>query len=123
MRGDKLFVNIQDAKYGSDRMIPVLNVQAGEVLMKYLKTLDVSSEPAFRISKRTLQRYAANFSEAHGFQFSCHVLRHTFATLLLENGVPIEKIQYLLGHRSVAITRHYTQSAFINVNDLDPAVL
>lgn len=123
MREDKLFVNIQDAKYDSDRLIPVLNVKSGGVLMQYLKTLDVSSEPAFRVSKRTLQRYAANFAAAYGIHFSCHVLRHTFATLLLENGVPIEKIQYLLGHRSVAITRHYTQSAFINVNDLDPSVL
>ena len=123
MRDDKLFVNIQDAKYDSDRLIPVLNVKSGEVLMQYLKTLDVSSAPAFRVSKRTLQRYAANFATAQGIQFSCHVLRHTYATLLLENGVPIEKIQYLLGHRSVAITRHYTQSAFININDLDPSVL
>ena len=41
----------------------------------------------------------------------------------LEKGVPIEKIQYLLGHRSVNITRHYTQSAFLNVNDLEPTIL
>lgn len=123
IRDNKLLVNIQDAKYDSDRLIPVLNLDAVKVITSYLKTLDVSSAPAFRISKRTLQRYAANFGELHGIQFSCHVLRHTFATLLLENGVPIEKIQYLLGHRSVAITRHYTQSAFINVNDLEPSVL
>ena len=123
MRNDKLFVNIEDAKYDSDRLIPVLNLKSVGVLRSYLKTLDVSSSPAFRVSKRTLQRYATNFGEEHGIHFSCHVLRHTYATLLLENGVPIEKIQYLLGHKSVAITRHYTQSAFININDLETSVL
>ena len=63
------------------------------------------------------------FAFETGISFSCHVLRHTYATLLLEKGVPIEKIQYLLGHRSVNITRHYTQSAFLNVNDLEPTIL
>ena len=121
--GGKLFINIFDAKYGSDRRIPVLHAQAIEVLREYLLDLDVSSLPAFRVSKRTLQRHAANFSAETGIPFSCHVLRHTYATLLLEKGVPIEKIQYLLGHKSVNITRHYTQSAFLNINDLAPSVL
>jgi len=89
----------------------------------YLLNSKVSSLPAFRVSKRTIQRHAANFAFETGISFSCHVLRHTYATLLLEKGVPIEKIQYLLGHRSVNITRHYTQSAFLNVNDLEPTIL
>ena len=121
-REDRLFVNIIDAKYGSDRFIPILHAKAIDVLKGYLASLDVSSLPAFRVSKRTIQRYAANFSIETGIPFSCHVLRHTYATLLLESGVQIEKIQYLLGHRTVAITRHYTQSAFLNVNDLVPTL-
>ena len=122
-KDSRLFVNIDDAKYGSDRLIPILHAKASEVLRDYLASLDVSSLPAFRVSKRTLQRHAANFSIETGISFSCHVLRHTYATLLLEKGVPIEKIQYLLGHKSVSITRHYTQSAFLNVNDLAASVL
>ena len=122
-KDDRLFVNIEDAKYDSDRLIPILHTNAVEVLKNYLASLDVSSLPAFRVSKRTIQRHAANFAFETGISFSCHVLRHTYATLLLEKGVPIEKIQYLLGHRSVNITRHYTQSAFLNVNDLEPTIL
>ena len=118
----QLYINIRDAKYGSDRVIPVLHTKAIQVLQDYLNSIDVSSLPAFRISKRTLQRYAANFSEQTGIPFSCHVLRHTYATLLLEKGVSIEKIQYLLGHKSVNITRHYTQSAFLNVDNLVPTL-
>ena len=51
---------------------------------------------------------------------SCHTLRHSYATHLMEAGVPLRVIQALLGHKSVSTTflyMHLTQASMDGVQD------
>ena len=122
LRGKSVFIDIKDAKWGSDRCIPIINEEAAKIVWKYRSELEIDNRPLFRLSKRTLQGYATQFAKDTGINFHCHSLRHTFAALLTEKGVPLTTIQYLLGHKSLGMTAHYAQSALVDLSDITPEI-
>ena len=45
-----------------------------------------------------------------------HLARHTFATLAIEYGMPIDIIAKILGHSNTNMTRHYAKISEANIS-------
>ena len=104
-----------------ERMIPYGRT-AESAIENYLKMRNISFKPVFaktplfvnskekRISTRTIQRRMNNYIKlvADGKRDGPHLLRHTFATHLLDNGADITAVKDLLGHSSLSSTQIYT---------------
>ncbi|QNQ82922.1 tyrosine-type recombinase/integrase (plasmid) [Lactobacillus sp. PV037] len=122
LRGKSVYIDIHEAKWGSDRCIPITEQVPAQVVWKYREELELDSRPLFRVSKRTLQWYATDFAKKTGIPFKCHLLRHTYAALLTEKGVPMTTTQVLLGHKSLSMTAHYANSAIADLKDISATI-
>ena len=52
---------------------------------------------------------------------SCHLVRHSMATSMLENGADIRYIQMMLGHASLETTQIYTQVSINKLKEIHKA--
>lgn len=67
------------------------------------------------ISVRGIQKRMEYYAKETGIKFSCHRLRHTMATQLLNAEAEIETIQDLLGHNWITTTQRYCKVSNLKV--------
>ncbi len=112
---DRMLIHVRQGKGRKDRMV-MLSPTLQEELDLYIRRarphhwLFPGANPAEHLHSRTLQRACQLTGEAAQLskRVTPHVLRHTFATHLLDAGTDIRVIQTLLGHASIRTTAVYT---------------
>jgi site-specific recombinase XerD len=65
--------------------------------------------PARPLSVKAIQKKMERYTKAAGITASCHSLRHTFASNLLEHGAEVVTIRDFLGHSQIASSERYAK--------------
>ena len=128
---DRGLVRIEQGKGHKDRYVPIGD-RAVHWIEKYL--LDVRPRLCPSLNEQAVflntlgTRMNANRlgSQVHGIirsagigkSGSCHLFRHTFATLLLENGCDVRYVQEMLGHSKMETTAVYTHVAIKTLKEV-----
>ncbi|MBI2841342.1 MAG: site-specific tyrosine recombinase XerD [Acidobacteria bacterium] len=120
LRLDEAYLRVT-GKGGKERLIPVGDVAAAR-LQEYIR----NARPAFlkqraseyvflnnrstKLTRQGIWKLLKEYAAAADIRarISPHVLRHSFATHLLENGADLRALQMMLGHSSLSTTQIYT---------------
>ena len=115
---------VSQAKGAKDRKT-IISEKLCPILEKYLKHKNANdyvfeSDRGGKLTERTVQKVFSDALSESGIKrpATCHSLRHSFATHLLEAGTSIRYIQELLGHSKLETTQIYTKVANTNLQTI-----
>lgn len=119
---------------GDKVRVVFLSGRAKNAVRDYLKERKDMEEPLFvdygrgsktprRLTPRSIEYLVKRYATIAGItkKVTPHVIRHSFATDLLENGADLRSVQALLGHANIATTQVYTHVTDKHLKDIHKA--
>lgn len=118
--GEK-WLSIKRQKTDTPSRIPILPM-AQIVVDKYADSPECIAKDKLLpvLSNQKMNSYLKEIADVCGIKkvITFHLARHTFATTVtLTNGVPIESVSKMLGHRNIKTTQHYAKIVDKKVSD------
>lgn len=112
------YIQIFEAQKNRVGRIVYISVDARSALIKWLKLRDAKNDYLFygrhnrplgyEAARCRFNHYIDKASLSHK-DYSLHCLRHTYASELLNAGMPLQCLQELLGHSCIEMTRRYAR--------------
>jgi len=121
---------------GGKARVVFLSSRAAEWVRKYLEERQDPYQPLFirhkgkvdpttpsekmRLTPRSIERIVRHYAAKAGIsrKVTPHIIRHSFATDLLQNGADIRSVQVMLGHANIATTQIYTHVTDKQLRDI-----
>ncbi|MFP4055132.1 MAG: tyrosine-type recombinase/integrase, partial [Phycisphaerae bacterium] len=131
---DRGTVMIRQGKGHKDRMVPI-----GARALAWIERYMHEVRPRLMVEPRETTLFLSHLGEPFtpnrltqlvrdyidaadiGKRGSCHLFRHTMATLMLENGADVRFIQAMLGHARLDTTQIYTQVSIRKLKEIHTA--
>jgi len=113
----RLYIRKQRVKTNIEAFIP-LHPIAEQILLLYNTTDD--GKPVFPLPVRDMIWYDINqtgVSVGLKENLSYHQSRHSFGTLLLSAGIPIESVAKMMGHANISTTQGYAQVTDMKISE------
>ena len=131
---DRGTLMVRQGKGKKDRMVPI-----GQRAISWIEKYITEVRPRLIIDPNDVTLFLTHLGEGFttnrltqmvrqyidaadiGKRGSCHLFRHTMATLMLENGADVRFIQAMLGHAKLETTQIYTQVSIRKLKEIHEA--
>lgn len=103
--GDKPYIKLPKTDAGI-RIVPLLAPLRAKLLKAKGKQTDyiISDTGATPLTKRRFETLYNNYKRNVAITATAHQLRHSFATVAIENGVDMKSVSEILGHKQISTT-------------------